>query len=178
MPILQREHPMMSTPAHTAHDLPRAAAAAFARLRRSPGRGETWPQPVLRALERDRPATYGRLRRRLGLSQRLAILAGLGPAERAAIALACLFRDVADDRELTSRTAGRAWNEYFLRHETWLAPCFAIAETLRVADWPEDESLASVVGRMAYRFDIATLDERKRPLHVLEALPDQAQSKL
>jgi hypothetical protein len=154
--------------------LMRSVATALGRLRRSPGAGrpDGWVAGALRSLERGRPETFARLRRRTGFTLQLAEYARLEPTEQAAIALAVLFSELSTDEALTTGSAARSWEEYLVRCERWLAPGFAIAEGLETAGWGhEEESLPAVVARVARYYDEATLEQHRRPLQVLEELP-------
>src|SRR3989337_4346216 len=76
----------------------RALAAALGQLKRSPGRNEAWVESVLRAIERDQPDRYLRLRRRLGFAQRLGDLAQLRVEEQAILAIGLLSYELMGDR--------------------------------------------------------------------------------
>lgn len=153
-------------------DLIPPLAAALDQLRRSPGKNAAWAEGVLGALKRDRPASYDRLRRRLGFAGRLADLARLGEEERATMSLGLFFHELIGDapREDAAKPA-RAWTEYLLRNEDWLIPCFRVSEALHSPNWDDIDARAAVVAKVAAIFDLETLERHSRPLQVMQSLP-------
>src|SRR3990170_153712 len=89
--------------------LVRSLAAALGQLKRSPGRDEAWVEAVLRAVERDQPDRYLRLRRRLGFAQRLGDLAQLRVEEQAILAIGLLSYELMGDQLRKSAPSAGPW---------------------------------------------------------------------
>ena len=154
-----------------------ALSASLGHLRRSPGRSESWVDPVLRAVEHDRPSLNDRLRRRLGFALRLSELAVLDARERAVLTLGLFLHELADEQARgASGRPSRPWAEYLLRNEYWLAPCYHLAQALDSPNWSEDADRAIVVAKVAVAFDVETLERHGRPLIIMQEMFVNAQS--
>lgn len=154
-----------------------AASAALSQLKRSPGKDESWVDRVLHALERERPYLHDRLRRRLGFALRLSELAGIGSHERAEMTLGIFFYELADEqaRAGTGRPS-RAWTEYLVRSEHWLAEAFHVAEALTSPGWSEQHGAVIVVAKVAVAFDTETRERHGRPLAVMQEMFQRART--
>lgn len=151
-------------------DTARAAASALGGVRRSPGKGEAWVEAVCQAVEKERPESYDRMRRRLGFARRLADLAQLTEEQQAAVSVGLfLYSLMADLREEERTRPAQAWNEYLLRNVDWLAPALEVCHAAR-ADWDEEASRPAIVGKVSVLFDRETLEDHKRPLEVMSEL--------
>jgi hypothetical protein len=146
-------------------------------LHRSPGKNAAWVEGVLRTLQRDRPDSYDRLRRRLGFARRLADLARLEDEERAIMTIGLFFHELVGDthKEDTTKPA-RAWTDYLLRNGDWLTPCLQVCEVVLAPSWDDIDASAAVVAKVAVVFDLETLEHYSRPLQVIESLRAEAQA--
>src|SRR3989337_3934312 len=104
----------------------RALAAALRQLKRSPGRDEAWVEAVLRAVERDAPDRYLRLRRGRAFAQRLGDLAQLRVEEQAILAIGLLSYELMGDRPPRNPPASGPWVDYLLRNSHWLGPSLRV----------------------------------------------------
>lgn len=153
----------------------RALAAALGTLRRSPGKDEAWVESVLRIVERDHPERFDRMRRRLGLVQRLGGVAQLR-VEEEAIATAGLFcYELIGERMPTASPAG-PWLDYLYRNERWLGPCLRVCESLYATTWEEIESRAALIARFVAAYDKRTIEQHERPLQVIRELVESSQT--
>lgn len=156
-------------------DLIPGVAAALGELRRSPGGDEAWAERIIPVLERERPACYNRLRRRLGFARKLASLADLSEREEAVLSVGLLFYQLAEDAG-HGETPRRAWLEYFLAHAEWLAPCFEVALAVQAPEWGEADSRPAVIAKVAVLFDSETLEHQARSFEVLQTLRSESTS--
>jgi hypothetical protein len=153
----------------------RAFAAALGKLRRSPGKDETWVEGVLRIVERDHPERFNRMRRRLGLVQRLGGLAQLRVEEEALATVGLFCYELIGERLPTAAPAG-PWLDYLYRNERWLGPCLHVCESMYAATWEEIDSRPALIARFVAAYDKQTLEEHERPLQVIQALVESAQT--
>src|SRR3990170_6495685 len=156
--------------------LPRALAAALGQFKRSPGRDEAWVEAVLRAVERDQPDRYLRLRRRLGFAQRLGDLAQLRVEEQAILAIGLLSYELMGDRPPRNPPATGPWVDYLVRNSHWLGPSLRVCEAIGAFGWEAVESRPALIARFVVTFDKRTLEELERPIQVLQALITSAQA--
>src|SRR3990170_6924737 len=156
--------------------LPRALAAALGQFKRSPGRDEAWVEAVLRAVERDQPDRYLRLRRRLGFAQRLGDLAQLRVEEQAILAIGLLSYELMGDRPPRNPSASGPWVDYLSRNSHWLGPSLRVCEAIGAFGWEEVESRPALIARFVVTFDKRTLEKLERPIQVLQALIASAQA--
>ena len=154
----------------------RALAAALGQLKRSPGRDEAWVEAVLRAIERDQPDRYLRLRRRLGFAQRLGDLAQLRVEEQAILAIGILSYELMGDRPPRNPPASGPWVDYLSRNSHWLGPSLRVCEAIGAFGWEAVESRPALIARFVVTFDKRTLEELERPIQVLQALIASAQA--
>ena len=152
-----------------------ALAEALGQLRRSPGRNEGWVDGVWRALDEGDPESFEQLRRRLGFARRLAELAELPIEDHAAATAGIFFSELAQlVPSGAGKTTARAWTEYFLRNVDWMAPAFAIVETLETEDWEAAGTDGAVAAKIAVVFDVETASRHRRPLQILQDLFEEA----
>ena len=154
----------------------RALAAALGQLKRSPGRDEARVEAVLRAVERDQPDRYLRLRRRLGFAQRLGDLAQLRVEEQAILAIGLLSYELIGDRPPRNPPATGPWVDYLSRNSHWLGPSLRVCEAIYAFGWEEVESRPALIARFVVTFDKRTLEKLERPIQVLQALIASAQA--
>ncbi len=166
---------MEDGPATSSGALFRAFAAALGTLRRSPGKDEAWVESVLRIVERDHPERFDRMRRRLGLVQRLGSVAQLRVEEEAIATVGLFCYELIGERMPTAAPPG-PWLDYIYRNERWLGPCLRVCESLYATTWGEIESRPALVARFVAAYDKRTIEEHERPLQVIRELVESAQT--
>jgi hypothetical protein len=155
-----------------------ALADALGELARTPGRGESWVDGILRTLEQDNPATSERLRRRIGFAQRLTELVPVNVQEHASMTLGLLFHELISDGAGSTRrsAAAKGWTAYLLANLDWLISAFQVAEAVRSKDWANDVEPGAQIARTTVAFDARTIELHGRPLAVLEECAEDARS--
>ncbi len=151
-----------------------ALAAALGELHRAPGNSPAWLSRVLHSLNRNRPDSYDSLRRRIGLSRRLADLAELPDKDAAVVTLGLLFHVVLG--RLSSEPVPkprRNWLEY-LEREAWLNPPLELAQS--VVGQTQSDSFATAFARAVVVVDTAAHGRRLKPLQVIQSLREDAET--
>ncbi len=159
-------------------------AAALARYCKSPGEGAGWVDPILRSLERERPAQYARLSRACALATTLAGLAGLKDDEEAAVTVGLFLHGVLAEvateagqekrRGFKFRKKPHDWIEY-LQNASWLAPALEIKDGVQRDD-DEETSMAATVAQMAFRLVRDDLSTNRDPPDLLARLESESTS--
>ena len=149
-------------------------AAALGELHRAPGNSAAWLPRVTRSLASNRPDSYDSLRRRVGLSRKLADL-GKAPAKDAAVVTLGLLFHVVLDRPPgdPAPKPRRGWLEY-LGREAWLEPSLQIARSL--SDREAGDSFATAFARAVVTVDSAAHERSLKPLQIIQSLGEEAET--
>jgi hypothetical protein len=157
-------------------DLIAGIAGALSELRRSPGKNESWIEGAAQTLERNDPELYTRALRRIGFARRLAQFADLSDIDQATLTIGLFFHElVASADPEAAPKVSRAWSEHLMMNDLWLDRAYAVAQAAQTEDWEELSSMVNVIAKLTVEFDGA-LDRKSRPLQVLQALREAADS--
>jgi len=158
------------------HELIPQLATSLGQVRRVPGKGDEWVTHVIAALEREHDPRFERMRRRIGFARKLSDMAELAAEDIALATLGLFFHELLPAKP-NGVKAARTWRDYFWRNEEWLQPALDICEAVRSPEWPETESAAQTVAKVAAVYDSQTLDQHERTLQVVEAIVAAAQGR-
>lgn len=151
-----------------------ALAAALGELHRAPGNNAAWLPRVIRSLASNRPDSYDSLRRRVGLSRKLADLANLPDKDAAVVTLGLLFHTVLDrPASAPAPKPRRNWLEY-LGKEAWLEPSLQLVQSL--VDREQSDYFTTELARAVLTVDVAAHDRRLKPLQIIHSLKEDAET--